>query len=239
MRLCVAKNKNNDWKSGFFTVEANVLFVLNLSELFVHWRLRQDEFRGCVLPEAGRDALSLVLSSRSLAVCCAARCFSMRIRAWMSTRGSRNRGCRSRSCPRSRHFRRCRPWRPQAAVICASSRRQACPDGSGAGVIVKLSGNTFPLQSLFNDWRGEGRVRHMFESRTCTKGSEAQAGAARRGSAATDGSLIGRLLALRGEGGDSKSRRRDEPNRRLHTQCPGRNLLQSLYVLCSHSCQAR
>ena len=59
VRLCVAKNKNNDWKSGFFTVEANVLFVLNLLELFVHWRLRQDEFRGCVLPEAGRDALFL------------------------------------------------------------------------------------------------------------------------------------------------------------------------------------
>ena len=59
VRLCVGKNKNNDWKSGFFTVEANVLFALNLLELFVQWRLGHDEFRGCVLPEAWGDVMLL------------------------------------------------------------------------------------------------------------------------------------------------------------------------------------
>ena len=57
VRLCVAKNKNGDWKSGFFTVEANVLFVLNLLELFLHWRSKKDDFRGCVMPEAGGSVL--------------------------------------------------------------------------------------------------------------------------------------------------------------------------------------
>ena len=38
------EDKNGEWKSGFFTVEANVLFVLILLELFMHWRLGKDDF---------------------------------------------------------------------------------------------------------------------------------------------------------------------------------------------------
>ena len=96
VRLCVSKSKNGDWKSGFFTVEANVLFVLNLLELFVHWRSRKDDFSGLALPEAGQSAFFPVLRVRSSTVCSAGRYFSTRIPAWTSLPGSRSRCCRSR-----------------------------------------------------------------------------------------------------------------------------------------------
>ena len=40
--------------------------------------------------------------------------------------------------------------------LCVELQQQACPDGSGAGVFVQLSGNTYPLQSVFSDWKSDG-----------------------------------------------------------------------------------
>ena len=48
--------------------------------------------------------------------------------------------------------------------LCVELRQQDCPDGSGSGVVVVLSGNTYPLQSLFSDWKGEGSGATFFRT---------------------------------------------------------------------------
>ena len=157
VRLCVAKNKNGDWKSGFFTVEANVLFVLNLLELFLHWRSKKDDFRGCVMPEAGRSVLFFCTMCRKLdCVLCGQVLLysdpSLDISAWVSQTL-----LQVTFVSEAASFSAVQAVPPSTnGHLYVDLRQQACPDGSGAGVFVQLSGNTFPLQSLFSDWRSDG-----------------------------------------------------------------------------------
>ncbi|CAE7868876.1 unnamed protein product [Symbiodinium microadriaticum] len=142
-RLCVAKNKNNDWKSGFFTVEANVLFVLNLLELFMQWRLRQEEFRGCILPE-----VLLYVDP------------SVDVKSWVSQSD-----LQITFVSEAASFSALQAVAPATGGhLCVELRQQDCPDGSGSGVVVVLSGNTYPLQSLFSDWKGEGSGATFFRT---------------------------------------------------------------------------
>ena len=137
-------------------MEANVLFALNLLELFVHWRLGHDEFRGCVLPEAWGDVMLLCRVVKLAQVPrCQVQLFadsSVDVNSWVSQSG-----LQIRYTPEVASFSALLAVAPgSGGHLCVELRQEACPDGSGSGVIVKLSGNTYPLVSLFNDWKGEG-----------------------------------------------------------------------------------
>ena len=45
--------------------------------------------------------------------------------------------------------------------LCVELHQQPCTDGSGAAVVVHMSGNTYPLAWLFSDWRGSVHSRGL------------------------------------------------------------------------------